>query len=279
MVAINSEAHSLHTDTGVGQRVVLQGGMQSGSHTLGDYDLTALSFAAQPQGGVMRFSHTSNIKAMGGTYILESRSFVNPFDDTGWGRAGAGTTSNPYQTSTSKTSPHNLKDTTVRFMLRPVRLLDNQHVAVFRSQRQVAASTPQDSGNYYGATSGGKYGLFTYEATNGGATSYMRTTLPNANAPYQPVYLMENGSDTVPASYGPKLPGAGVSGFDTDTLKTTVTRLLISENTLQHYRSDAPRRTGSGKDYSVKPRFSQSLHGKGHKADVTYNTSDHSGDA
>ena len=279
MVAINSEAHSLHTDTGVGQRVVLQGGMQSGSHTLGDYDLTGLSFAAQPHGGVMRFSHTSNIKAMGGTYILESRSFVNPFDDTGWGRSGAGTTSNPYQTSTSTSNPHNLKDTTVRFMLRPVRLLDNQHVAVFRSQRQVASSTPQDSGNYYGATSGGKYGLFTYEATNGGATSYMRTTLPNANAPYQPVYLMENSSDTVPASYGPKLPGAGVTGFDTDTLKTTVTRLLISENSLQHYRSDAPRRTGSGKDFAVKARFSQSLHGKGHKADVTYSTSDHSGDA
>ena len=67
--------------------------------------------------------------------------------------------------------------------------------------------------------------------------------------------------------------------FDKTTLKSTVTRLLISENTLQHYRSDAPRRTGSGKDYSVKPRFSQSLHSKGHKADVTYNTSDHSGDA
>jgi len=279
MVAINSEAHSLHTDRGVGQRVVLQGGMQTGSQTLGDYDLTALSFAAQPHGGVMRFSHTSNIKPMGGTYILESRSFVNPFDDTGWGRTGAGDTSNPYQTTTSTTAAHNLKDNTVRFMVRPVRLLDNQHIEVFRPARGVASGTPQDGSTYYTATAGGKYGLFTYESTNGGATSYMRTTLPDGNAPYQPVYLMESSSDTVPVSKGPKLPGAGVSTFDTDTLKTTVTRLLISENTLQHYRSDAPRRTGSGKDYSVKPRFSQSLHSKGHKADVTYNTSDHSGDA
>jgi len=279
MVAINSEAHSLHTDRGVGQRIVLQGGLQSGSQTLEDYDLTSLSFAAQPQGGVMRFSHTGNIKPMGGTYILESRSFVNPFDDTGWGRSGSGTTSNPYQTTTSTTTPHNLTDTTVRFMLRPVRLLDNQHIEVFRPVRAVASGTPQYGSTFYTATAGGKYGLFTYESTNASAGSYMRATVPDGNAPYQPVYLMESSSDTVPVSKGPKLPGSAMPTFDTGTLKSTVTRLLISENTLQHYRSDAPRRTGSGKDYSVKPRFSQSLHSKGHKADVTYNTSDHSGDA
>ena len=279
MVAVNTEAHSLHSDTGVGQRVVLEGGMQSASQTLADYDLTSLSFNAQPHGGVMRFTHTSNIKAMGGSYILEARSFVNPFDDTGWGRSGSGTTSNPYQTSTSTSNPHNLVDTTVRFMVRPVRLLDNKHIEVFRSDRNVAGSTPQDGNTYYAATSGGKYGLFTYESTNGGATSYMRSSIPNANAPYQPVFLMESSSDTVPVSKGPKLPGAGMTTFDKDTLKTTVTRLIITENTLQHYRSDAPRRTGTGKDYSVKPRFSQSLHSKGHKKDVTYNTSDHSGDA
>ena len=279
MVAINSEAHSLHTDRGVGQRVVLQGGLQSGSQTLGDYDLTALSFAGQPQGGVMRFSHTGSIKPMGGTYILESRSFVNPFDDTGWGRSGSGTTSNPYQTTTSVSAPHNLSDTTLRFMLRPVRLLDNQHVEVFRSPRQLGGSTPQEGGTAYGATAGGKYGLFTYETPSALATNYSRVKVPNTDAPYQPVYVMESSSDTVPVSKGPKLPGAGMTTFDKTTLKTTVTRLLISENTLQHYRSDAPRRTGSGKDYSVKPRFSQSLHSKGHKADVTYNTSDHSGDA
>ena len=279
MVAVNTEAHSLHSDTGVGQRVVLEGGMQSGSQTLDDYDLTSLSFNAQPHGGVMRFSHTSNIKVMGGSYILEARSFVNPFDDTGWGRSGSGTTSNPYQTSTSTSNPHNLVDTTVRFMVKPVKLLDNKHIEVFRSNRLVVGGTPQDGNTYYSATSGGKYGLFTYESTNGGATSYMRSSIPNANAPYQPVYLMESSSDTVPVSKGPKLPGAGMTTFDKDTLKTTVTRLIVTENTLQHYRSDAPRRTGTGKDYAVKPRFSQSLHSKGHKKDVTYGTSDHSGDA
>ena len=31
-------------------------------------------------------------------------------------------------------------------------------------------------------------------------------------------------------------------------------------------------------DYSIQSRFSQSLHPKGDKEDVTFNTSDHSGD-
>ena len=285
MVAINTEAHSLHTDRGVGQRTVLHGGMQAGSQTLGDYDLTSLSFAAQPHGGVMRFSHTNNMKPLGGTYVLEARSFVNPFDDTGWGRGGitgSQKTSNPYENATfSSANQTNYTDTTVRFLLRPVRLLDNQHIEVFRSQLNLHSSSPQYGSTFFTATAGGKYGLFTYETASGRAStgSYMRSTNPNSNAPYQPVYLMETSSDTVPTAKGPKLPGTEATGFDKDSLKSTVTRLLISENTLQHYRSDAPRNTGAAKDFSVKPRFSQSLHSKGHKEDVTYNTSDHSGDA
>ena len=31
-------------------------------------------------------------------------------------------------------------------------------------------------------------------------------------------------------------------------------------------------------DFAVKPRFSQSLHNKGHKGDVDFNVTDHSGD-
>lgn len=283
MVAINSEAHSLHTNRGVGQRVVLHGGMQSGSQTLGDYDLTALSFAAQPHGGVMRFSHTSNFKPMGGTYILEARSFASPFDDTGWGRSGmSGTkTSNPYQTTSSVASQTNMADDSVQFMLRPIRLLDNQHIAVFRPALALHTDSKQNGSTAFTATAGGKYGMFTYSTPNGRASSgsYMRATNPNTSAPYQPVYLVESSSDTVPVSKGPKLPGTEVTGFDKTTLKSTVTRLVISENTLQHFKSDAPRRTGESKDYTVKPRFSQSLHSKGHKEDVSFNTSDHSGDA
>ncbi len=286
MVAINSEAHSLHTNRGVGQRVILYGGMQSGSQTLGDYDLTSLSFAAQPHGGVMRFSHTSNFKPMGGNYILESRSFANPFNDYGWGRTGtlgSNKTSNPYQTTTlNPTSAQtNKTDDAVKFLVRPVRLLDNQHIAVFRPQLALHSGSKQVGSTAYTATAGGKYGMFTYETPNGRAASgsYMRATNPDTSAPYQPVYLVESSSDTVPTSKGPKLLGTEVTGFDKTTLKSSVTRLVISENTLQHYRSDAPRRTGQGKDYTVKPRFSQSLHGKGHKEDVSFNTSDHSGDA
>ena len=285
MVAINSEAHSLHTNRGVGQRVVLQGGMQSGSQTLGDYDLTSLSFAAQPHGGVMRFSHTSNFKPMGGNYILESRSFANPFNDYGWGRSGvlgSNKTSNPYQTTTlNPTSAQTNKiDDAVKFLVRPVRMLDNQHIAVFRAQLALHSGSKQFGSTAYTATAGGKYGLFTYETPSGRAASgsYMRATNPDTSAPYQPVYLIE-ADEAVPTSKGPKLLGTEVAGFDKTTLKTSVTRLVISENTLQHFRSDAPRRTGQGKDYTVRPRFSQSLHGKGHKEDVSFNTSDHSGDA
>ena len=85
LIAINTEAHSLHSDRGVGQRVIVHGGMQAGSQTIGHYDLTALDFSGQPQGGAMRLSHTSNFNPLGGTYIAEARNFVSPIDDTEWG--------------------------------------------------------------------------------------------------------------------------------------------------------------------------------------------------
>lgn len=284
MVAINSEAHSLHTNRGVGQRVILHGGMQSGSQTLGHYDLTTLSFAAQPHGGVMRFSHTSNFKPMGGTYVLESRSFASPFDDTGWGRAGltgSQKTSNPYQITNSVSAQTNMTDDSIKFLVRPIRLLDNQHIAVFRPQLALHSGSKQVGSTAYTATAGGKYGMFTYETTTGRASSgfYMRATDPDANAPYQPVYLIEDSSDTVPTSKGPKLLGTEVTGYDKTSLKSNVTRLVISENTLQHFRSDAPRRDGVDKDYTVKPRFSQALHGKGHKGDVDYSKRTHGGNS
>ena len=88
-------------------------------------------------------------------------------------------------------------------------------------------------------------------------------------------------------SQGPKIIGPGESNFDSSLLDNEMTRVVISENTLQHYRADAARRRthqeGESKeermDFSVQPRFSQSLHPKGHKGDVTYNSNDHSGDA
>ena len=98
-------------------------------------------------------------------------------------------------------------------------------------------------------------------------------------------------SEQEPTSHGPNLGGVAVTQSDGTPFKisltSTVCRLITSENTLQHHRSDAPRRRTASqtddpvrrKDFSIKPRYSQTLHPKGHKGDVTFGTSDHSGDA
>jgi len=293
LIAINTEAHSLHTDRGVGQRVIVQGGHEGGSQTLGNYDLNAIDFSGQPQGGVMRLSHTSNFNPLGGTYLAETRNFVAPIDDSGWGGIdGSNKTANPYETSTFDASSDqtNFVDKRITFMLRPVRLLDKQHIEMFRPNNNLNAVSPQFGSNYFSATAGGKYGAYAYEITGGRASSgnYIRSTNPDANPPYAPLYVMDiSSSDSTPVSTGPNILGTAKSTFDSSKLDNEVTRVIISENTLQHYRADASRRRthqeGESKeermDYTVQPRFSQSLHPKGHKGDVTYNSNDHSGDA
>ena len=359
-IIINTEAHSLHTDRNVGQRVILQGGMQTGSQTIGNYDLTALDFGGQPQGGAVRMSHTSNFNPLGGTYLAETRNFLSPIDDTNWGgftaicvtangssnitmestaklvvgmkvvgtgipddvaiseitnattiaietnatadspgdgvtlsfTAPAGFSSNPYTTVTFSPAGKrtNVIDKSITYMMRPVRLMDKQHIEMFRSNLNLHASSPQNGSNYFGATAGGKYGLYIYNVENhratDGETTYMRSG-PNTNPPYAPAYSMSIvNSDTRPISKGPKIIGTADSGFDSSKIDNEVTRVIISENTLEHYRSDASRRRTSvendetvvRKDYSVQPRFSQALHPKGHKGDVSYNSTDHSGD-
>ena len=298
-IIINTEAHSLHTDRNVGQRIVLHGALQTGQ-TLADADFTTSDFSRQSNGSpisaVLRFSHTNPFRPYGGSYILESKSYAGVFDDTGWGRNSLGNshkTSNPYQHSTgynTTTTRNNNIDSFVRFLVRPIRLLDKQHVELFRMNNALHTSSPQYDLNYLYATSGGKYGLFNYEVVTGkGHSTYIGgTDGANGNGPYYPVFVFdETSSLETPLSFGPKLPGTEVSGFDKTNLESTVSRLIISENTLQHHRSDAARRRQEDDtddedkrmDYNVKPRFSQSLHPKGHKGDVTYNTSDHTGDA
>ena len=297
-IAINTEAHSLHTDRNVGQRVVLQGGIQiEGSLT--DVDYTASNFSRYANGSmpssVHRYSHTSSFRPYGGSYIIESKSHSGPFDDTGWGvnsLTGSNDTSNPYQDTTNHSTDtvrNNEDDTTVKFLLRPIRVLDANHVEVFRIHNSLSNTSPQHLQNYLHATSGGKYGLFTYETPNGRApTANLSASrpVPDTNGPYLPVFVLDpTGTLETPSSHGPKLPGASVTGFS-NSLDTTVSRVVMSENTLQHHRSDAPRRRQESDtddeakrpDFSVKPRFSQSLHGKGHKGDVTFSVTDHSGD-
>jgi len=292
-IAINTEAHSLHTDRGVGQRTVLHGALIANSQSLGDLDLTSPVFNSNIN-NVLRFSHTSNVNPLGGSYVLETKSYGSFFDDTGWGLdslSGGAKTTNPYQSTefSRNTVKNNQKDQSVKWLLRPVRVLDKQHVEMFRPVPSVAGNTPQPSSNFFRASAGGKYGLFTYETpTPRVATgNFPRSAAPDANGPYVPVVYISNSSASTPTSKGPKILGTEATGFDKTTITSPVTRMIMSENTLQHYRADASRRRQIDEsnqivrrlDYSVKPRFSQSLHPKGHKGDVSFNVSDHSGDA
>ena len=67
--------------------------------------------------------------------------------------------------------------------------------------------------------------------------------------------------------------------------------MVISENTLQHYRSDAPRRQALVSNdeeesddavirpnHAIEPRYSQSLHPKGEDGTTDFNTGDHNDD-
>ena len=301
-VVINTEAHSLHTDRNVGQRVTLLGAsnMVSGVSSLTHADYTGIGFNRQnggsPVNNVHKYSHTNMFRPYGGSYILESKNYAGYFDDSGWGYnnlTGAIQTSNPYQDLTWKTTGqrNNEKDSVVKFMIRPVRVLDNKHVEIYRHHDTVATGTPQYTQNYFRATAGGKYGIFTYEVSNGRTASTNLSTnrsLPDGNGPYLPIFAYKDNNTTfgLTDSRGPNIPGSEVTGYDNTKLTTTTSTLVITENTLQHHRSDAPRRRQeeetdeelSKMDYSVKPRYSQSLHNKGHKGDVSYNVTDHTGD-
>ena len=298
-VVINTEAHSLHTDRNVGQRVILEGAMQV-EGSLANADYTIIGFARQSAGStisaVHRYSHTNVFRPYGGSYIIETKSYAGLFDDTGWGVSsltGSNDTSNPYQDVDQYNTDsvrNNENDNIVKFLVRPVRVLDAKHTEVYRIHNSLNSASPQYTQNYLHATSGGKYGIFTYEVENGRApTANLPTgrSIPDGNGPYIPIFVFDHaGAFTTPTSFGPKLLGAGVSGFDNTSLKTSVSRVIISENTLQHHRSDAARRRQEKdtddelkrSDFTVKPRFSQSLHNKGHKGDVDFNVTDHSGD-
>ena len=268
---ISTEATSLHTDRAVGQRFVLEGGVRVFNKSLSDYDLTNLSF----QGGssnttqVMRFGNTHGVPVMGGTFILEVSSYIQPISDLGWGRTGASSSlrsTNPYQTTghDPTSTQSNSTDKVIKFLVRPVRVLDHKHIELFRSS---------SASNYLSATAGGRYGLFVYDTPNGRATqgtsTYIKNTNPSpTNPPYPPAYLFDSSSSmTTPVSKGPKIPGSKSSTF-VSRLEQPVARMIISANTLQHYRGDASRKQSvknSDEDfvrfnYNTQPRFTQMLY-------------------
>ena len=161
-------------------------------------------------------------------------------------------------------------------------MLDNRHVEIFRADSVTKSSTPQDGNDAYRSTSGGKYGLFNYDMPNA------RTgTVTPVSPPYSPSYTIDSAAPTLSLSSGPNIPGADVSGYSV-ALDKTVARIIITEKTLEHFRSDAPRRRfystdadGSSitrRDYSVQPRHSQTLHAKCEEGTASYNTGDHSGE-
>ena len=269
-VILSTEAHSLHTNRSVGQRTTLRGALDVGSQTLGHLDMTSLDWSGQPVKGILKISDAHSMWTLGGTYIMDWSVRQGALSDEGWGEAGASSSSNPYQDANHDPTKGktNVQDKTIEFLLRPTMSLDKNHIQLFRGQRVLKSGSPQDGHNYYAATGGGKYGLFTSDAPNA------RTGTPSS-PPYAPVYSIDpNTSVTDSKSNGPKILGVDVTGFTKTDITNPVARIVMSENTLEHFRSDAARK----EDFTVQPRYSQSLHPKGADGDGNYNTGDHSGE-
>ena len=272
-VIASTEATSVHTDRQVGQRFILAGGVSTANRALDNLNLHTLNLSSAKQ--VLKFGTTHGIPPIGGTYVLEVSSDGQTIDDFQWG-ASSGVTTNPYQTTDhdSKSYKTNTKDTTIKFLVRPVRVLDNKHIELFRD----------DTSHVLSATAAGRYGVFVYDAPNAraadAASNYMRNSNPApTNPPYAPVYLFTLTSSTsAPASTGPKIPGSEASDF-TELQTQPVARMIVTNNTLQHYRGDAARRQSVAvgrkefirEDFTVQPRYTQSLY-----AGDKLNTSDHS---
>ena len=143
---------------------------------------------------------------------------------------------------------------------------------------------------------GGKYGTFAYNMPNARASEgfYLRATNPDTNPPYAPItsHIELDGIDVELGSQFIYLNSSNIEYVNplqiekVPSLGNDINNVIISENTLQHYRADANRMrteiedgtTITRKDFTVEPRFSQSLHPKGHKNDVSYNKGDHTGD-
>ena len=272
-VVMSTEASSLHTDRAVGQRTNIRGAYDVGSRTLKDLDMTALNWSDKPVSGVVKHSDAHAMWPLGGTYVMEWSKHAGVLDVKGWGKSGASTSSNPYQDSNHDPVKENVNytDGTIEFLYRPAHTLDAKHSQLFRAFLNTGGR--QTGSNFYRATAGGKYGLFTSDAPSA------RTGTPS-NPPYAPVYDVDPSSPTTADSNGPKIQGVDVAGFDKTDVRSPVARMVMSENTLEHFRADASRRSTDDDegDFSVQPRHSQTLHPKGSKGDTSFNTGDHSGE-
>ncbi len=225
-------------------------------------------------------------RALSAAEILEVESYLAQKYSIAHTASTRWRTSNPYQTSDHDPFVRrvNPSDKKLGLLLRPVRVLDHRHIEIFRHARRVNAGSPQDSKNYYSATAGGRYGVFVYDAPGARVEDYILTAAPApTNPPYAPVYYVDPAvSVTAPVSVGPLIPGTESAGFQL-SLRQTVGRMVVSENTLGHYKSDAARRQSIVSeddeevivrpDFSVEPRHSQTTH-----PGTKFNTKDHGGE-
>jgi len=206
---------------------------------------------------------------------------------------------NPYFTGIYNADA-NKTEREISLMLRPIRKINSLSVQFFNAMN-LHAGSPQYVASYssmsiHQLTVGGKYGIFAYDMPNARASAgfYLRATNPDTNPPYAPIYnntlahtpLILKGNNPTLSDIDTK----GITYTDTvrriPSMNNTVGRVVISENTLQHYRADVSRKKTinedgtktTRKDFTVQPRFSQSLHPKGHKGDVSFNDGDHTGD-
>ena len=96
---------------------------------------------------------------------------------------------------------------------------------------------------------------------------------------YKPVYAIVS-SVTTSSSDGPKILGVDVTGYTKTDVTQPVARIVMSENTLEHFRSDAPCRLAEDGEFDFSPAnvTVKPLHPKGSSGDTSFNTGDHSGE-
>ena len=200
-------------------------------------------------------------------YLAEKYGFTSPHG------VPLTASSNPYSDANHDPALENINytDDAIQFIYRPAHGLDYKHSQMFRPF--IDTTGPQAGSNFFRATAGGKYGMFTSDVPSA------RTGTPSS-PPYAPVYSVDPLLPIQASSSGPKIQGVEVAGYDKADIRSPVARMVMSENTLEHFRSDASRRSTDDEegDYEVQPRFSQTLHPKGSKGDASYNTGDHSGE-
>ena len=203
---------------------------------------------------------------------------------------------NPYVTSAYNTES-NKTEKEISLMLRPIKKNKKDRVQYFL-YNVLHSGSPQyvTTVEYNHATVGGKYGIFAYDMPNARASEgfYLRATNPDTNPPYAPMYNNTNlYLELQLKGHNSGLGDINLNGIVyTDSnarvpsINNDIGRVVITENTIQHYRADASRKKTTNedgtkttrKDFTVQPRFSQSLHPKGHKGDVSFNEGDHTGD-